>query len=162
MYMGRWGGGGVTEPVIVITRPHVHVHDADLSRRERDRLVLTAEERRWGRRRVMTEKGRTLALALPTGSVLVPGEILHVAADWYVVIEAAPEAVLAVTPRSREEGVRVAFEVGNRHFSLALDGERLLVADDPAMEQLLTRLGVSFERTQAVFTPIGLSHRHEH
>jgi urease accessory protein len=138
------------------------VHDADLSRRERDRLVLTAEERRWGRRRVTTENGRTLALALPTGSVLRPGDILHVAADWYVVIEAAAEAVLAVTPRSWEEGLRVAFEVGNRHFSLALDGERLLVADDPAMEQLLTRIGVSFERTQAVFVPIGLSHRHEH
>jgi urease accessory protein len=152
----------LTEPVIVITRPHVPVHDADLSRRERDRLVLTAEERRWGRRRVTTEKGRMLALALPTGSVLVPGEILHVAADWYVVIEAAPEAVLAVTPRSREEALRVAFEVGNRHFTLAIDGERLLVADDPAMEQLLTRLGVTFERTQSVFVPIGLHHRHEH
>jgi urease accessory protein len=152
----------VTEPVVVITRPHVHVHDADLSRRERDRLVLTAEERRWGRRRVITEKGRTLALALPTGSVLRPGEILHVAAEWYVVIEAAPEAVLAVTPRSREEGLRLAFEVGNRHFSVALDGERLLVADDPAMEQLLMRLGVTFERMQAVFIPIGLGHRHDH
>jgi urease accessory protein len=151
----------MTEPVIVITRAHVHVHDADLSRRERDRLVLTAEERRWGRRRVTTEKGRTLALALPTGSVLVPGEILHVAAEWYVVIEAAPEAVLAVAPRSREEALRVAFEVGNRHFSLALDGDRLLVADDPAMEQLMMRLGVTFERTQAAFVPIGLSHRHE-
>jgi urease accessory protein len=151
----------MTEPVIVVTRPHVHVHDADLSRRERDRLVLTAEERRWGRRRVTTEKGRMLALALQTGSVLTPGEILYVAAEWYVMIEAAPEAVLAVTPRSREEGLRLAFEVGNRHFSLALDGERVLVADDPAMEQLLTRLGVTFERTHAVFMPIGLSHRHE-
>jgi urease accessory protein len=99
---------------------------------------------------------------LPTGSVLRPGEILHVAAEWYVVIEAAPEAVLAVTPRSREEGLRLAFEVGNRHFSVALDGERLLVADDPAMEQLLMRLGVTFERTQAVFIPIGLGHRHDH
>jgi urease accessory protein len=154
-------GRGMTEPVIVITRPHVHVHDADLSRRDKDRLVVTAEERRWGRRRVTTEKGRTLALALPTGSVLTPGEILYVAAEWYVIIDAAPEAVLAVTPRSREEGLRLAFEVGNRHFSLALHGERVLVADDPAMEQLLTRLGVTFERTHAVFMPIGLSHRHE-
>jgi urease accessory protein len=150
----------MTEPVVVITRAHLHVHDADLSRRERDRLVLTAEERRWGRRRVTTEKGRTLALALPAGSVLTPGEILYVAADWYVVVEAAAEPVLAVTVRSREEGLRIAFEVGNRHFSLALEGERLLVADDPAMEQLLARMGVTFERTQAVFVPIGLSHRH--
>src|SRR3989454_12255955 len=91
----------MTEPVVVITRPHVHVHDADLSRRERDSLVLTAEERPWGRRRVTTQAGRTLALALPTGSMLPPGDILHVAIDWYAVIEAAPEAVRAGEPRPR-------------------------------------------------------------
>jgi urease accessory protein UreE len=93
--------------------------------------------------------------------VLTPGEILHVAADWYVVVEAAPEAVLAVSPRSREEALRVAFEVGNRHFALALAGERLLVADDPAMESLLRRLDVAFERTRAVFVPLGHGHRHD-
>lgn len=150
------------EPVVVITHPRVHVHDADLSRFERDALVLTAEERRWGRRRVTTRAGRALALALPTGSALTPGEILHVGPGWYVVIEAAPEPVLAVTPRSREEGLRVAFEVGNRHFTLAIEGERLLVPDDPAMDQLLTRLGVPFERVRTVFVPVGAGHRHDH
>ena len=151
----------MTEPVVVITHPHVHVHDADLSRLERDALVLTAEERRWGRRRVTTQGGRTLALALPTGSGLTPGDILYVGPGWYVVIEAAPEPVLAVTPSSREEASRVAFEVGNRHFTLAIDGERLLVPDDPAMDQLLTRLGLAFERIQSIFAPIGAGHRHD-
>ena len=146
---------------MIITHPHVRVHDADLSRLERDALVLTAEERRWGRRRVTTRSGRELALALPTGSQLVPGEILHVARDWYVVVEAAAEPVLAVTPRSREEGLRVAFEVGNRHFTLAVDGDRLLVPDDPAMEQLLARLGVDWRRDQALFVPLGAGHRHD-
>jgi urease accessory protein len=148
------------EPTVIITHPHVPVHDADLSRLDRDTLVLTAEERRWGRRRVTTEKGRELALALPTGSALVPGAILHVAREWYVVIEAAREPVLAVTPRSHEEGLRVAFEVGNRHFTLAIDGERLLVPDDPAMEQLLERLEVEWRREEAVFIPLGAAHRH--
>ena len=133
----------------------------DLLGLERDVLVLTAEERRWGRRRVVTREGRELALALPTGSVLQPGEVLHVAHDWYVVVEAAPEAVLAVRPRSREEGVRLAFEVGNRHFTLALDGERMLVPDDLAMEQLLRRLEVPYERTREVFVPLGHGHRHD-
>jgi urease accessory protein len=151
----------VGEPTVIITHPHVRVHDADLSRLERDALVLTAEERRWGRRRVTTRSGRELALALPTGSQLVPGEILHVARDWYVVVEAAAEPVLAVTPRSREEGLRVAFEVGNRHFTLAVDGDRLLVPDDPAMEQLLARLGVDWRRDQALFVPLGAGHRHD-
>jgi urease accessory protein len=149
------------DAAVIVTEPPAHVHRDALAGREQDALVLTAEERRWGRRRVLTRGGRTLALALPTGSVLSPGEVIHVAAEWYVVVEAAPEAVLAVTPRSREEGLRVAFEVGNRHFTLALDGARLLVLDDPAMDQLLTRLGVPFERTQAVFVPLGQGHRHD-
>ena len=152
----------MTEPVVVITRSQVHVHDADLSRRDRDLLVLTAEERRWGRRRVTTQAGRVLALALPTGSTLTPGDILHVAPDWYVVVEAAPEPVLAVTPRSRDEALRIAWEVGNRHFTLALDGGRLLLPDDTAMVQLLGRLDVPFERVQSVFLPLGAGHRHEH
>ncbi len=152
----------MTEPVVVVTRSHVHVHDADLSGRDKDVLVLTAEERRWGRRRVTTMGGRMLALALPTGTVMQPGDVLYMASDWYVMIEAAPEPVLAVTPRSQHEALRIAFEVGNRHFTLAVDGERLLVPDDPAMDQLLTRLRVSFERVVAVFVPLGAGHRHDH
>jgi urease accessory protein len=151
----------VVEPTIIITQPQVLVHDADLSTLERDALVLTAEQRRWGRRRVTTRTGRELALALPTGSVLVPGDILHVTRTWYVVIEAATEPVLAVAPRSREESLRVAFEVGNRHFALALDGDRLLVPDDPAMEQLLERLEVEWHRDHAAFIPLGVVHRHD-
>jgi urease accessory protein len=147
--------------VTVVTEARVTAGDGELVGRERDELVLTAEERRWGRRRVVTRRGRELALALPTGSVLNPGEVLHVDAGWYVVVEAAPEPVLAVSPRSREEGLRVAFEVGNRHFTLAVDGERLLVPDDPAMEQLLRRLEVPFARAHAVFVPIGQGHRHD-
>ena len=88
--------------------------------------------------------------------------LLALGPDFYVEVEALPEPVLAISPRSPGEAIRVAFEVGNRHFSLALDGERLLVPDDTAMRQLLERLGVVFEQAEAVFTPIGAGHRHEH
>jgi len=128
---------------------------------ERDVVVLTAEERRWGRRRTRTEAGRALALALPTGSVLAPGEVLHVDVGWYVVVEAAREAVLVVVPRTTRELARVAFEVGNRHFPMAWDGGRVLVPDDPAMEQLLRRMAVTFERGRVVFEPLGRGHRHD-
>jgi urease accessory protein len=151
----------MTSLLVIVTELPVPLADAELLGRERDVVVMTAEERRWGRRRVATAGGRELALALPTGSVLAPGAVLHVDADWYVVVEAASEPVLAVRPRSGSEGLRVAFEVGNRHFTLAADGERLLVPDDPAMEQLLQRLGVPFERTRAVFVPLGHGHRHD-
>jgi urease accessory protein len=147
--------------VTIVTEARASWAGVELSGRERDVVVMTAEERRWGRRRVVTVGGRELALALPTGSVLAPGAVLHVEADWYVVVEAAPEAVLAVRPRSSEEGLRLAFEVGNRHFTLAVEGDRVLVPDDPAMEQLLHRLAIPFERTRAVFVPLGHGHRHD-
>jgi urease accessory protein UreE len=150
-----------TETVVVISELPRGVAETDLAGRERDTLVLTAEERRWARRRATTTAGRTLALALPTGSVLLPGAVLHVGPDWFVVVECAAEPCFAVTPVSREEALRVAFEVGNRHFNLALDGERLLVPDDPGMDILLTRMGVRYERVRAVFTPIGRAQRHD-
>lgn len=128
---------------------------AALAGKERDTLRLTWEERRWTRKRVETTGGRMVALALPTGSVLRDGDVLVVAEAWYLVVEARPEPVLAALPRDRAEAIRLAFDVGNRHFSLALEGEAIVVPDDPAMVQLLTRSGVRWERRQAVFNPIG-------
>jgi urease accessory protein len=147
--------------VIVITEPRRGVDPASLAGRQRDTLSLTWEERRWTRKRVVTAAGRQVGLALPTGNVLRAGDVIAVEADWYLAVEARPEPVLAVHPRSRDEAVRVAFEVGNRHFSLAVAGEWILVPDDTAMEQLLTRLGLPWERRIMAYEPIGGGHRHD-
>ncbi len=147
--------------MLIITRARLEVDPSVLAGRERDTLRLTWEERRWTRKRVVTTGGREIALALPTGSVLRAGDVIAAEADWYLSVEARPEPVLAVFPRSREEAIRVAFDVGNRHFSLAIDSDALLVPDDTAMEQLLAHLGVRWERREAVYDPIGGGHRHE-
>ena len=148
--------------MIVIERVVSGIADEMLKGKERDTLRLTWEERRWGRRRLTTVKGREVALALPTGSVLRAGQILAVEPEWYLEVESAPEPVIAIFPRDHAEALRLAFEVGNRHFSLALEPDALLVPDDPAMEQLLTRLGAKWERRTAIFNPIGAAHAHEH
>jgi urease accessory protein len=149
--------------MIVITGSHLHVAPEALAGRERDTLRLAWEERRWTRKRALTTAGREVALALPTGSVLRPGEVLALEDGWYLEVEGRPESVLAIFPRDHAEAILVAFDVGNRHFSLALDGETLLVPDDTAMEQLVGRLGVPWERRVAVYDPIGGGgHRHEH
>ena len=141
--------------MLVITECSSISDAAALAGKERDTLRLTWEERRWTRKRVVTAAGRTVALALPTGSVLRDGDVLAVEEGWYLVVEARPEPVLAALPRDRAEAIRLAFDVGNRHFSLALEGQALLVPDDAAMVQLLTRSSVRWERRQAVFNPIG-------
>jgi urease accessory protein len=134
---------------------------ATLLGKERDTLVMTAEERQWTRRRVTTTAEREVALALATGVKLAPGMIIAIEADWYLEVEAAEEPLLAIQPSDRDSAVRIAFEVGNRHSPLALDGDHLLVPDDLAMEQLLNRLGVSWTRRRAPFNPVGRPHSHE-
>lgn len=139
----------------VITEAPRPVPPAALAGKARDTLHLTWEERRWTRKRVTTAAGRELALALPTGTVLDPGAILLVEDDWYLVVEARPEPLLAIFPASREEALRLAFDVGNRHFTLAFEDGALLVPDDTAMIQLATRAGARWERRHAVYTPLG-------
>jgi urease accessory protein len=148
--------------VVLITAPHLHVDPSALEGKARDTLSLTWDERRWTRKRIATTAGREVGLALPTGSLLRPGDVVAVEADWYLEIEGKPEPVLAVTPKDRDEAIRVAFDVGNRHFPLAISGDALLVPDDTAMEQLLTRLGVAWKRSAAVFAPLGGGDTHEH
>jgi urease accessory protein UreE len=132
-----------------------------LNGKRRDTLVLTAEERRWPRQRLKTMADREVALALPTGTTLAPGAILATGADWYIEVEAANEPVLAIRPPDRDTAVRIAFEVGNHHFPLAIDGADLLVPDDTAMEHLLDRLGVVWSRRLAVFNPVARGHAHD-
>jgi urease accessory protein len=135
---------------------------ADLQAKEDDKLVLTWEQRRWVRGRFTTDKGRKIGLALPTGTTLAPDAILWVEQDWYLRVEAASESVLEILPADCAEAVKIAFEVGNRHFPLATNGNKLLVPDDKAMVRLMDRLGVTWERRQAVFNPIGNTGSHQH
>jgi urease accessory protein UreE len=80
-----------------------------LAGKQRDSVRLAWEERRWTRKRLMTTRGWEVALALPTGSVLHPGDVLAVEDTWYLAVEASAEPVLAALPRDRAEAIRVAF-----------------------------------------------------
>ena len=85
--------------MVVITDPALNVTPASLAGRERDTLCLTWEERRWTRKRVVTSAGREVGLALPTGSVLRPGDIVAVEAGWWEALSLrcdAPIVTIAV------------------------------------------------------------------
>jgi urease accessory protein len=148
--------------LLIIDRLISPVRAEILRAKEDDKLVLTWEQRRWVRGRFTTDKGRKIGLALPTGTTLAPDAILWVEQDWYLRVEAATESVLEILPADRAEAVKIAFEVGNRHFPLAMQENKLLVPDDKAMVRLMDRLGAPYERRQAVFNPIGITQGHQH
>ena len=147
---------------LIIDRLHSSENQDELRAKEEDKLILTWEQRRWMRGRFATVQGRKIGIALPTGTTLVPGSILYVGADWYLRIEAAIESVLEIVPSNYDEAVKIAFEVGNRHFPLALEESKILVPDDKVMVRLMERLGASWERRQAIFDPIGNTQLHQH
>jgi urease accessory protein len=147
---------------LIIDRLISPVSQDDLHAKEEDKLVLAWEQRRWMRGRFTTNKGRKIGVALPTGTMLAPDSILWVDSDWYLRIEAATESVLEIIPSDSDHAVKIAFEVGNRHFPLAVRDSKLLVPDDTAMVRLMDRLGVPWERKQTVFDPIGNTQMHQH
>jgi urease accessory protein UreE len=147
---------------LIIDRLISSFHSDDLRTKEEDKLVLGWEQRRWVRGRFTTVNGRKIGVALPTGTTLVPDSILWIGPDWYLRIEAATEPVLEITPADYEHAVKVAFEVGNRHFPLAIERGKIVVPDESSMVRLMDRLNASFERRQIVFNPIGSPQQHQH
>jgi urease accessory protein len=147
---------------LIIDRLSPSADRDDLREKQEDKLVLAWEQRRWMRGRFTTVQGRKIGIALPTGTTLAPGTVLHVGADWYLKIEGAVEPVLEIAPADCNEAVKIAFEVGNRHFPMALEGSKILVPDDKAMVRLMDRLGAPWERRQAIFDPIGNTQLHQH
>jgi urease accessory protein len=147
---------------LIIDRVHPPEIQDDLRAKEEDKLVLTWEQRRWMRGRFTTAQGRKIGIALPTGTTLGHGAILYVGADWYLKIEAAIESVLEIVPSDYDEAVKIAFEVGNRHFPLAIEESKILVPDDKVMVRLMERLGAPWERREAIFDPIGNTQLHKH
>lgn len=150
----------MSEDSVVIAGLPARPDLAALAGLEADAVELTAQERRRPRRRVVTRGERVLTLMLPPGETLAPGGLLWVGLGWYVTVEAASEALLAVHPRSPREGIRVALEVGRLHSALAVSGGRLLVPDEPAMGRLLDRLDVRWERVHEPFDPISTGSPH--
>jgi len=147
---------------LIIDRLISPVNQDGLRAKEEDKLILAWEQRRWMRGRFTTEKGRKIGVALPTGTTIAPDSILWIGLDWYLRIEAATEPVLEIHPSDYEQAVKIAFEVGNRHFPLAMKEGNLVVPDDTAMVRLFDRLGVQWERKLTVFDPIGSTQPHQH
>ncbi len=114
-------------------------------------LAMTAHDRRRVRRIVDAPDGTALALELPTGTVLNPGQVLHRAGRRAYVVGAADEDVLVAKPRDVAEAARVGHLVGNLHRDIEIDGEEVIALADEALADRLARAGVPFERRRRAF-----------
>jgi urease accessory protein len=126
-----------------------------------DKLALTWEQRQKSRQKLLTIQGKEIALALPTGTRLHAGDLLPTAEGWIEVL-LAPEDVLLIRPRSLQETVFVAYQIGNRHVPLEIADQGLKTLYEPVLEAYLIQQGIPVERAQLPFTPLSATSGHSH
>jgi urease accessory protein len=100
------------------------------------RVALTWEQRQRSRQKLLTMQGHEIALALPTGTRLQAGDLLSTTEGW-VEADLAPEDVLLIHPRSRQETAFVAYQIGTRHLLLEIGEQGLKTLYEPALETYL-------------------------
>ena len=88
---------------------------------ERDVVRLDWEARQKCRQRLRTEAGREVGLALPTGTVLSPGDILYRDAEVEIVVEGLPEKVFVLRPETTENYGLVCYQMGSLHRPVGFD-----------------------------------------
>lgn len=114
-------------------------------------LRMSAHDRRRVRRLVEAPDGTVLALELPTGTVLHPGQLLHHDAHAAYVVAAADEDVLVVRPKDVAEAARVAHLIGNMHRDISIEGAEIVALADETLAARLTKAGADVERTRRPF-----------
>ncbi len=103
--------------------------------------------------------GRALGVFLPRGSVVRGGDALVAEDGSLIVVKAAPQPVLRVTP-CKEHGspfdlVRAAYHLGNRHVALELKPDHLQLEPDPVLADMLRQMHLIVHELQAGFEPEG-------
>lgn len=147
-------------------RWHIPRETCELDPRPAEPLALRYEPRQRSRQRLDLPDGRTLAIALPPGTRLRPGDRLDADDGSRFEIRAAAEPVLHITATSALALTRAAYHLGNRHVPVEVGSDHLAIQPDPVLEDMLHQLGMTTEHRDAPFAPesgaYGGGHRHGH
>lgn len=138
--------------------------------RDGEKVVrLDVDRRTLAKRRWRGTAGDGMEFGFDLHHGLAVGSVVHRADGKCYVIAQAPEEVLEIEPPTDpQQAVALAWQIGNLHFPLQVDGGRIRTADDPALRQMFDRAGIVYESVHAVFEPLaavtghGHHHHHEH
>jgi len=126
---------------------------ADLSSQVKviDPLELTAEQRQRPHFRLRAKSGTEVFVSLPRGVELQDGDVLFLQDGIAIVVQAAAEDLLEITPRSAREWGAIAYQLGNLHREVRFLEAGMLTPYEASTEQVLRSSGVAFKRVQRSF-----------
>jgi urease accessory protein len=120
-----------------------------------DQVVLDYDGRH--RRRILLTgtSGREYLLDLPAAAHLRDGDGLKLEGGGVVRVTARPEPLLEVRAASPQALVRLAWHIGNRHLTAAVEADRILIRRDHVIAHMLEHLGAQLREVKAPFDPEG-------
>src|SRR5260370_3114200 len=107
-----------------------------------DELKLTTEERERAHLRARSRGNRELIISLPRGVELHDGDVVYIEDGVAVVVVAAPEDVLEVSPRTPREWALAAYQLGNLHRPARFLPDAILTPYAPSNPPMLRPLAL--------------------
>jgi len=122
-----------------------------------DTITLSYEARFLRRKRLCTDGGGSVMVDLAETTSLNHGDALMLDDGRAIGVQAAPEALLAVTGRNL---TRLAWHIGNRHTPCQIEQGRLLIQTDHVLADMLRGLGADVAEVTEPFVPEGGAYGH--
>jgi urease accessory protein len=130
-----------------------------------DRISIVVDRHKLARRRWRGTAEDGTDFGFDVTEALSHGDCVLVKDHTAYVIEQSPEACFLVPIDEGKTAAWLGWMIGNLHFKAAFSEEGILVQDDLAVQQMLERESISYEKVRRIFQPSksgGHSHYHSH
>jgi urease accessory protein len=134
-----------------------------------DSLMLDFDTRHRRRLTLTTAQGEQILLDLPKAVAMANGDGLRLEDGRWLLVTAAPEAVIEVRAGNAVQLARIAWHLGNRHLPAEIGEHVIRIRPDHVIEAMLERLGAKIVHVSAPFQPEGGAYggnhshtRHDH
>ncbi len=127
-----------------------------------DTITLDSTARHRRRVRMVSDGGITFMLDLPEARLLREGEGLVLEDGQIIAVRAAAEELYEVRAQSPQHLLQLAWQIGNRHLSVSIQQDHLLIRRDPVIRTMLEGLGAMVKDVERGFDPEPGAYGHHH
>lgn len=120
-------------------------------------VTLSYAERFLRRKKLTTNAGESFIADLAETTSLEEGDAFALSDGRIIRVRAAAETLLEIRGADL---VRLAWHIGNRHTPCQIAADRLLIAEDHVLEQMLRGLGAQLAHVRGPFRPEGGAYGH--
>jgi urease accessory protein len=127
-----------------------------------DSVALDFHHRHRRRMQMCSESGKSFLLDLEKAVALLDNDVLELDDGTMVVIRAKAERVADIRADDPRLFARIAWHLGNRHLPTQILDDRLRIAYDHVIVDMVQGLGATVSIVDAPFQPEGGAYAHAH